>query len=457
MVKKLKEKTESAGRFRRFYLFGFIILLIAAGLGYWHTLKPKRVYRKHSDAVSKEFEYLTRRINFSFPGNNRLSKKEAEQDLDELEWLLDNRYSYLKLKGIDYRAALDRIRSSVGNGISRGTLALQLMKFMALFGDGHSGVSDPSLKQMCNGFLPFLVAEVGGRVPAFKADHSDFVDAQHPFLRSIDGIDIKVWLDAAGQTAAKGSPQFVHHRCIRNLRYIQYLRKELGLEISNMVEIELETMDSQSSKTLSVAVAEEFLEYGPWPRTQSRILDYNIGYLRIPLWMSNEQEFLDELVAYMKEFRNTRGLIIDIRGIGGGSRVPLRTLFPFFMADSGPPKVINIAAYRLGHRKDILDARWLYPASSPRWTADERTSIEQASQQFNPKWRLPSNEFSKWHYFVLKANRENGTYYYHHPDEYYEFQRFRYFSRRFQGLEKRNSNRYAKQRRQRTVSEVQTA
>ena len=413
--KGLKEKIESASCLRCSYIFGCITVLTAAGLWYWYSLQPARVHREHSNVVSKEFEYLTRRIDFSFPGDNWLSRKEAEQDLDELEWLLENRYSYLKRKGVDYKAALDRIRSSLGDGISRGTLALQLMKFMALFGDGHSGVGDPSLKRMCRGFLPFLVAEVDGRLLAFKADHSGFVDDQYPFLRSIDGIDIKIWLEAATQIVPKGSPQFVRHQCIRNLRHIQYLRKELGLKISNLVEVELETMDGQSRRTLSVTIAEEPPKYSPWPRTKSRILAGNIGYLRIPFWMSNKQEFLDELVTYMKKFRSTRGLIIDIRGIGGGSRAPLRILFPFFMADSNPPKVLNIAAYRLGHRKDILDARWLYPASWPHWTPGERTSIEQAAQRFNPQWQPPSNEFSKWHYFVLKANRENGTYHYHRP------------------------------------------
>jgi len=397
------------------YALACIVVLTGVGLWYWHSLQPYRVHRKHSNTVSEEFRYLTRRIDFSFPANPWLSRKEVKRDLDELEWLLENRYSYLKLKGIDYRAALDSIRSSLGDGISRGTLALQLMKFMALFGDGHSGVGDPNLNRMCRGFLPFLVAEVDGRLLAFKVDRSGFVDAQYPFLRGIDGIDTKIWLEAATQIVPKGSEQFVRHRSIRNLRYIEYLRRELGLKISDIVEVELETEDGRSRRRLSLPVTSVFPKYGPWPRTKSKILAGNIGYLRIPLWMSNEQEFLDELVTYMKKFRSTRGMIIDIRGIGGGSRAPLRILFPFFMADSDPPKVFNIAAYRLGHRKDILDARWLYPASWPHWTAGERTSIEQAAERFNPQWQPPSDEFSKWHYFVLKANRENGTYHYHRP------------------------------------------
>lgn len=137
---------------------------------------PKRAHRTHSDTVAEEFEYLTERIDCDFPGNAWLTRKEAEQDLDELEWLLENRYSYLKRLGVDYKAALDSIRCRLGGGMNRGDLGLQLMKFIALFGDGHSCVSDPRLGRLCSGYLPFLVAPSRGGLVAFKTDRSGFVD-----------------------------------------------------------------------------------------------------------------------------------------------------------------------------------------------------------------------------------------------------------------------------------------
>ena len=159
-----------------------IIILIGIGLWYWYSLQPKRACREHTATISKEFEYLTHRINLSFSGDTRFSKKEAENDLDELEWLLENRFSYLRRKEVDYRSALDTIRSSLGNGIGRGMFALQLRKFFALFGDGHSGVGSCSFKRIYSEFLPFLVDQSRGRLVAFKADRSDFLEDQHPFL-----------------------------------------------------------------------------------------------------------------------------------------------------------------------------------------------------------------------------------------------------------------------------------
>lgn len=412
----MKEKLKLSYQQKCYYILACLaVILIGAGLWYWHSLQPQRVHREHTKIVPKQFEYLTHRIDFSFSGNTWFSKKEAEKDLDELEWLLENRYSYLKRKEVDYSSALDTIRTSLGEGISRGAFALQLMKFLALFGDGHSGVGDPTLGRMCSNYLPFLIGQSRGRLVAFKADRSGFLDEKYPFLCKIEGIELEDWLKVAVQTVAEGSSQFVRHRSIRQFRYIQYLRKELGLEVSDSIEVEVESANGQKKLLLRVPLVAERPMYGPWPQTQSKILPENIGYLRIPRWMSNKQEFLDELVEYMQQFRDTKGLIIDIRGIGGGSRAPLRVLFPFFMAEKDLPKVLNIAAYRQGHRKDILDARWLYPENWGDWSSAERTAIKQVSITFQPEWTLAAKEFSDWHYFVIGPSQKPKYYHYDRP------------------------------------------
>jgi hypothetical protein len=410
------------------YLLPCVAVLILVGLWYWNSLQPERVHRQHSNTVPKEFEYLTRRIDFRLAGDTNLSRKEAEQDLDELEWLLENRYSYLRRKGVDYKAALDSIRGSLGGGINRRSFGYQLAKFIALFGDGHSQVASSSVrpKSLCSMFLPFLVEESDGRLVTFKADRSAFIDPNFPFLRGMDGLPVNSWLKAAGQWVAKGSSQFVRYHTIRNLRYVECLRKELGLDRSGSIQVELESADGSSTKRIELPLAKKGPVYGFLPRpeseiksledvrVESRILPENIGYLRI-LAMLDSPEFLDGLVDAMNHFKDTDGLIIDMRGNGGGSRAPLRVLFPFFMTKDEPPKVINIAAYRLGHRKDILDARWLYPEDWKGWSSAERTAINQAVKTFKPEWNPPQNQFSRWHYFVIGPATRPKYYYYDRP------------------------------------------
>jgi len=411
----------------RYYIAIFaVIILTGIGSWCWYSLQPKRVHRKHTKTVSKQFEYLTRKIDFSFSGDTQFSKKEAKNDLDELEWLLENRFSYLRRKEVDYRSALDTIRSSFGDGIGRGMFALQMRKFLALFGDGHSGVGSCSFKRMYSDFLPFLIGQSGEQLVAFKADRSGFLDARHPFLNKIDGIELENWIKVASQTEAEGSAQFLRHRSIRNLRYIQHLRKELRLTVSDLVEVELQSADGSSTKQIKLSLSEKPPVYGLWPRlenefdsikdirAESRIIEENIGYLRIPFMLA-EPNFLSDITNAMNDLRETKGLIIDIRSNGGGSRAPLRVLFPYFMDENDPPKILNVAAYRLGHRKDILDARWLYPENHEGWSSAQRAAVKQIAQTFQPEWTLPANEFSDWHYFIIAASDNPEHYHYDRP------------------------------------------
>jgi hypothetical protein len=375
--------------------------------------------------VSKEFEPLTRRIEFFVPGDNptdiQLSRAEAECDLDELEWLLEHRYAYLTRSMVDYRAALDSIRCSLGAGIRRKSLALQLQKLLALFGDGHTRVAHPTITLLCLKFLPFFPTEAQGHLVALDAARNELLDAEHPFLLGMDGVEVEQWLQAASQTVAKGSAHFGRRASIGGLRDVEYLRKELGLAPSANVRVELGSASGQSRKTLNLPLADKRPTQVRRPpgNTNSlptaRVLPQNIGYLQLYPIMSGEPQVQEALVAAMGTFRNTEGLIVDVRGNGGGSRLPLRTLFPFFLAAADSPKVLNVAAYRLGHRSDILKDRWLYPADWGGWSPAERGAIQRLARNFRPQWPLPRNQFSDWHYFVIGPSREPGRYHYQRP------------------------------------------
>jgi len=406
------------------------VLLAGAGLWFWRGHQPRRIRRDHAQTVTEEFEYLTRRFDFHPPWDSRQSRIQAQEDLDELEWLLENRYSYLQRKNVDYKAALDSIRCSLGDGIRRSSFGYQLSKFIALFGDGHSRVASSSvrLQSLCAGFPPFLIEESNGQLVAFKSDRSDFIDANTPFLRVIDGLPVDAWLEVAGQFVERGSPQFVRHHTLRNLRYIDCLRRELGLAKKNTVEVELESMDGSSTKCIQLPLVKDKPVYGFWPRPEveftswedirpeSRILPSNIGYLRFTV-MSAELGFLDGLIESMGRFRSTDGLIIDLRTNGGGRRSPLKVLLPFFMAASDPPRVVNVAAYRLGTKniREDFEARYLFPASSSQWSKAEREVLGHFSAAFKPEWPLPDGQFSPWHYFVISPTKDERTYHYNKP------------------------------------------
>ena len=409
---------------------GALVLVIVA-YHLWPTVsgKPSRVNRQHFAGIPARYSSLTLRPASAGEGP-AFTRTAVEADLDQLKWIIEHEYSYRDLKGVNYRACLDAIRSGLGDGITRGDLAYQLAKVLALFGDGHSKVASKSLsiENLCSGFLPFLISESEGRLVAYTEDRAGFVDAAHPFVTKLDGVPVQKWIDAASQWVAAGSQRFVRLHSIRHLRDIALLRQELGLAAGESVRIELESADHGIRKLIELPLAKSKPNYGFWPaagapprklqevQVATRRLDDNIGYIRIPI-MLESPAFLASLVAAMHDCRKTAGLILDIRGNGGGSRATLRTLFPFFVADDQSPQVVNVAACRLGSkdRRADFQERYLYPVDSKRWSDAERQVIREFAETFRPEWPLPEGMFSGWHYFLIGPDRHAGSYHYGKP------------------------------------------
>ena len=375
--------------------------------------RPNRVRREHAREVPDQLRRLATRLDSIAD----LRREEVEDDLDQLEYALETRFAYLERKGVDYRAALDAVRGCVDDGISRRDFAVQLAKVLALFGDGHTRVAGAPDKILPAGYLPFLVGQAEGVLVAFKEDRSDFIDPNCPFLRRMDGLAVDEWLRAAAALAPCGSAQQVRRQSIRNLRFATFLRRELNLPAAEGVELVLESRDGRQTHTATVPLTSAKPLYGTWPRGSHRLLEGNIGYLRIDR-MDDDPAYLAGLKEAMHTFRQTRGLIVDVRGNGGGSRAVLRELLPFFVEPTAEPQVVNVAAYRLGEQDQTDEAegfladRFCFPSTSAIWSGPERSAIEWFAAGFVPEWTPPEGKFSGWHYLVLSPSSGAGVYHY---------------------------------------------
>lgn len=339
-------------------------------------------------------------------GSRRLSKADAEADLDQLEWLLVNAYSYVSLSGVDVAAAFDAVRSTLDDaGPTRETFSIQVRKLLALLGDGHTRLDEDPSDSLPQGYLPFLVAEADGRLVAFKADRSGFVDADRPYLTSLDGVAAEEWLETAGRFVPRLSPVFHRRQSERFLREIQFLRRVRGETEGKKIDVVLSDESGRKTKRHSLDVASRKPTYGEWPRATTRLLDGNVGYLRIAE-MDADPAFVESIEKSMAGFSGTRALVIDVRGNGGGRRDLLRVLFPYFMKAGDAPRVANVARYRIppGEPADraegYLADRFLFPLGSREWGAAERSAIESFATGFRPEW-TPESGFSDWHYLVL--------------------------------------------------------
>jgi C-terminal processing protease CtpA/Prc len=201
---------------------------------------------------------------------------------------------------------------------------------------------------------------------------------------------------------------------LRQLREVQARRREMGLPDDVLLRVTLESDDGEKKLLEPIELDRRMPVYGVWPRAESRIMEGNVGYLRLP---SMNESAVDEIKTKMDDFRNTHGLVIDVRDNGGGSRDALRWIVSYLMSDRDAPLVANCAKYRLydGFDEDHLESRFMYREDAPEWTAAERAAIAKFRQSFLPEWNPPPELFSDWHYMVLSRLDDPAIYHYSKP------------------------------------------
>lgn len=355
------------------------------------------------------------------PGAGRVEVDDARRDLMQLEAALVERFSYLTLTGVDHRAAFEALHLGLtkkGEALTATTFAIGVGQLMSLFGDGHSRGS--SLRSLATpGYAPYLLGQSENGVVAFQENRRSLLDEKYPYLAAIDGEDIEEWIESAKVFGARGSQAFERRQAIENLRYLAQMRSQRGAKADEEVELTLTDGKGRKRKVKLELRVDSAPVYGSWPRTDDGRVADDYGYLRIES-MDSSEAFVKRLNSQMREFRDTEGLVIDVRGNGGGSRTALRTLLPYFTAPDEGPQVVNVAAYRLRGEEvadapgGYLDNRYLYPAAWSGWSKREREAIASARENFEPDWELPEG-FSYWHFMLVGPETNPEAFHYPGP------------------------------------------
>ena len=343
------------------------------------------------------------------PAASVLTTERARADLEQLRHLLDTAFAYRELRPVDLDALLRDAEGALGaEPVAAATLARAVDRVLRAFGDGHSRIEAAPAAQ--GGFLPFLVQQVDGGLAAFRPDRSGLLDAERPFLVAIDGVPIAKWLEAASAQGTQGSAQMQAREAERGLRELGALRAELGLPQQQRLTITLRGAGGTREQTLDAARRRPV--YGGWPRSATRRLEGDLGYLRLEQ-MRDEPAFLDALDTAMASFRDTKGLVLDVRGTGGGTRDALWRLAPYLLPDGGAPVVGNVAAVLLDDGEpaapDALADRGLYPLEWEGWTGAQRAAIATFLRGWKPSWKPTAGRFSPWCFLVLdRADNEKA-------------------------------------------------
>lgn len=347
------------------------------------------------------------------PEARRISRERAIADLAEFRRRLDDQFAYRYLKDVPLDAELARITNALEATVEVDDLATDLHRLLMRFGDGHAMVR--SSREASEGrHLPFLLADAGDGVVAFLPDRSGFVDEERPYVLAIDGTGIEELVDARRRGVVDGSEQLVRDRVLRGLRELESVREDLGLPAGDRVRCLVGAgPDDPDPIEIELPLARRRPIYGDWPRRDSGVLDSNIGYLRIPRM---QDRIVPDIRASMAAFRDTEGLVVDVRGNGGGTREPLLVLAGYLTGADEEPWVGNIARYRASEEfgADHLEARFMRRADDPDWSEAERLAIRDASATFEPEWDR-SDGFSDWHYLVLGRTDAGEEYFYDRP------------------------------------------
>ncbi len=362
----------------------------------------------------------SRRVNEKSGGSrspsmpSRVSLEDARVDIDAFGAGLKDQFAYLGLGDVDLGGELAEIRDGLtGDQVGVLDLRLELHQLLMRFSDGHAQIRTKlPLGQAGDRYLPFLLVDSSAGVIAVLPDRSALVEPDAPVVQAIDGKTIDEWIELARPFVANGSAQLVRRRALGDLREIDWVRRVLGEETGAPLTVTFSTVDGSEVVERELDLSDRRPTYGPWPRSRSTVLDGNIGYLRI-VQMNDDVEALHEA---MEDFVDTKGLIVDVRGNGGGTRELLLALGGYLIGPEEPSVVGNIAQYRLSPRfnEDHLEARYMYRTSWEGWNDRQRDAIEAATAAFKPEWQ-PVGEFSDWHYLVLDRTGHAGEYFYDLP------------------------------------------
>ena len=343
-----------------------------------------------------------------------ITRQEALADLVAFRTRLDDQFAYRHLRDVDVDAELARIGSSLDEQVKISDLTMQLHKLMMSFGDGHAGVRSGDMLRPTS-HPPFLLEETCKGIVAFRPDRSRFLDPQRPYVLAIDGHEIDGLIETVRPIVPAGSPQLVRSRALREIRSLELIRRHLLEEpAKDTVTCTLATgpRDLQPV-TIDLSMTPSRPIYGEWPMGSCDILDSDIGYLRIE---QMDDRLVDRINGCMDEFRDTKGLIVDVRGNGGGTRLPLIVLAGYLTGPDEKPWVGNVGRYRTSDRfgRDHLDARYMYRADDSRWSSDQRDVIQDLAEDFEPEWDRAEG-FSEWHYLVLGRTGSDEEFFYDKP------------------------------------------
>jgi len=347
-----------------------------------------------------------------------LSAIEARAVISEARDAVRSRHSYAAIRSFDVGGAFANARARAGEGeITVAELAAIIDETIAPIGDGHAaaraeGWPDREAPELA-AILSVVEPRAGGRVAVLRGDRGGLLSAEHPYLVAIDGVELERWIGVVSAFIPHGSAQMIRHTAVRRLSAPTPWRERAGAHAVREGVCALTLANERGGQMVALVPLRKASRAPDAIRHKTGMLPGGTGYVRLAD-MDGGEAFLQRLAASFDLMRSARGLVIDVRGNGGGSRAALGVVARAVMAPDAEPIVFNAARpLRLPEDTDEsiaerMASRFLFRTDHAGWSARERAAVDRVMSEFKPEVAVPDDRFGPWHVAVLSGSGLGG-------------------------------------------------
>ncbi len=231
--------------------------------------------------------------------------------VETIDEMVDEHYPFAEDKGVDLDAFSAALWSAVDDAEDGGDadFLADVNRALTILEDGHTRIEQQRLEEV--GMAPAGVRRVDGEIVVDRVDDPDRAELIGASVAKIDGVDAdRALADAKGRTETSVDGEVS----------LSGNRLALGGEAGSELRM---TMDDGTTVTMT--------RVSPHDKPEVRRYGDDIGYLRIDTFAYIDD--LERIDAALAEVEDTSGLMIDLRGNGGGYPSVTEGLFARLIAE----------------------------------------------------------------------------------------------------------------------------
>lgn len=371
-----------------------------------------------------------------------LTQEELKNDLSFLDDLLQKHSSYQRLNGYDYQNDFENfLDQTTSQGIAPEDFGLFLAKTIGKIGDRHASVRGYDLPESL--YFPFTFAPFGEKVLVLQYNKDSKMyrpwDESYPYLKAIHHIELEELLPQVLPEEILAPKSSYRLRALRELRDIETVFFKMGRKVPNPIQVTVEN-ENGLEKNIEITLADTKGKAYLWDErfgdghfflseedyANPAIvhdffkLDKDIAYIQLTEMLSKEDSplFFTYLNDFMRNIKDSKALIIDVRNNGGGTRDLIQELAGYLIHPDSI-YVVNIAKQRTDgvlNSEQVESLHGRYLVSRDELDSLEKKEVDNFMHTFHPMYRLDEGRYSDYYYYLFNGYKlSQNKYYYNRP------------------------------------------